>query len=52
MQTTAPTIQSASLQYREGNSDKEYHAAIEPRGEGYIVTFAYGHHPHIIQHAA
>ena len=42
MQTTATTIQSASLQYREGNSDKEYHAAIEPRGEGYIVTFAYG----------
>ena len=25
MQTTAATIQSASLQYREGNSDKEYH---------------------------
>ena len=37
-----PTIQSASLRYREGNSDKEYHAAIEPHGEGYIVTFAYG----------
>jgi hypothetical protein len=58
-----PTIQSASLQFREGNSDnsagvsrpiqqtarrvhsgtadggKEYHAAIEPDGEGYIVTF-------------
>lgn len=40
--TTIPTIQSASLHFREGNSDKEYHAAIEPRGEGYIVTFAYG----------
>ena len=37
-----PTLQSASLQFREGNSDKEYHAAIEPSGEGYIVTFAYG----------
>ena len=36
------TIQSASLHFREGNSDKEYHAAIEPKGEGYIVTFAYG----------
>jgi bifunctional non-homologous end joining protein LigD len=36
------TLQSASLRYREGNSDKEYHAAVEPRGEGYIVTFAYG----------
>jgi predicted DNA-binding WGR domain protein len=42
MTSTTPTIQSASLQYREGNSDKEYHAAIEPSGEGYIVTFAYG----------
>jgi bifunctional non-homologous end joining protein LigD len=37
-----PTIQSASLHFREGNSDKEYHAAIEPEGEGYIVTFSYG----------
>ncbi len=40
MQTT--TIQSASLHFLEGNSDKVYHAAIEPKGEGYIVTFAYG----------
>lgn len=36
------TIQSISLYFREGNSDKEYHAAVEPSGEGYIVTFAYG----------
>jgi bifunctional non-homologous end joining protein LigD len=36
------TIHSTSLYFREGNSDKEYHIAIEPRGEGYIVTFAYG----------
>lgn len=42
MSSTIPTIQSASLHYREGNSDKVYHAAIEPSGEGYIVTFAYG----------
>jgi bifunctional non-homologous end joining protein LigD len=42
MTSTTPTIQSASLYFREGSSDKEYHAAIEPRGEGYIVTFAYG----------
>jgi bifunctional non-homologous end joining protein LigD len=39
---TIPTIQSASLHYREGSSDKVYQAAIEPKGEGYIVTFAYG----------
>lgn len=42
MTTNTPTIQSASLHCREGNSDKEYHAAIEPEGEGYIVTFSYG----------
>jgi bifunctional non-homologous end joining protein LigD len=42
MTTTTPTIQSASLHFREGNSDKVYHAAIEPKGEGYLVTFAYG----------
>jgi len=39
---TTPTIQSTSLYFNEGSSDKEYHAAIEPKGEGYIVTFAYG----------
>jgi len=42
MTTTIPTLQSASLYFHEGNSNKEYHAAIEPRNEGYIVTFAYG----------
>lgn len=31
-----------SLYYREGASDKEYHARIEPSGPGFIVTFAYG----------
>ena len=39
---TTPTIQSTSLYFREGSSDKIYQAAIEPQGEGYIVTFAYG----------
>ena len=33
---------STSLYFREGNSDKEYHVAIEPEGEGYHVTYAYG----------
>ncbi|MBN8459825.1 MAG: WGR domain-containing protein [Verrucomicrobia bacterium] len=44
MPTPIPTttLNSTSLYFREGNSDKEYHAAIEPRGDGYIVTFAYG----------
>ncbi len=40
MQTTANL--STSLHYREGNSDKVYHAAVEPKDDGYIVTFAYG----------
>lgn len=43
VQTTPTTaIQSASLYFREGNSDKEYRAAIEPKGDGYVVNFAYG----------
>jgi predicted DNA-binding WGR domain protein len=40
--TTTPALQSASLHFREGNSDKVYHASIEPKGEGYLVAFAYG----------
>ncbi|MEO5915811.1 MAG: WGR domain-containing protein [Luteolibacter sp.] len=39
---TAPGIQSTSLHFREGSSDKVYQAAIEPKDDGYIVTFAYG----------
>ena len=35
-------IQSTSLYFHEGTSDKEYHAAIEPKAGGFIVTFAYG----------
>lgn len=42
--TSTTSLQSASLHFREGNSDKVYHAAIEPKGEGYLVTFAYGRH--------
>src|SRR5258706_14893701 len=30
-----------TLYYRQGASDKVYHAAIEPQGSGFIVTFAY-----------
>jgi bifunctional non-homologous end joining protein LigD len=43
METTRTTAtQSASLYFREGNSDKEYRAAIEPKGDGFVVNFAYG----------
>ena len=40
--TTPAPITTASLYCRDGSSNKEYHAAIEPRGEHFIVTFAYG----------
>lgn len=32
----------ASLYYREGSSDKEYHARLEAADAGFVVTFAYG----------
>lgn len=34
--------QSVSLFYREGSSDKVYHASIESKGSGFVVNFAYG----------
>jgi bifunctional non-homologous end joining protein LigD len=41
--TTNPTsLPSASLHFKEGSSDKVYHAAVELKDDGYIVTFAYG----------
>ena len=42
MTPTTTTIQSTSLYFRDGPSDKEYHASIEPKADGFIVTFAYG----------
>ncbi len=33
---------SSRLFYRDGSSDKEYHAAINPVDGGYTVTFAFG----------
>ena len=33
---------AVTLYYRDGGSDKVYTAAVEPRGPGYVVTFAYG----------
>ncbi|MBS1722547.1 MAG: DNA ligase [Armatimonadetes bacterium] len=35
-------IKSVALFYRAGSSDKEYNASIEPKGDGYVVNFAYG----------
>jgi len=31
-----------TLYYREGSSDKVYQASIEPRGELFVVNFAFG----------
>ena len=35
-------MENTTLFYKQGSSDKEYHAAIESKDGGYIVTFAYG----------
>ena len=36
------SVQSISLAYRDGSSDKVYHAQIEEKDNGYIVNFQYG----------
>jgi bifunctional non-homologous end joining protein LigD len=35
-------MEAANLYFKEGTSDKVYHATIEKEGEGYVVNFAYG----------
>jgi len=35
-------LPSAALYFREVGSDKEYHAVVEAKDEGYVVNFAYG----------
>jgi len=40
--TTTAQGEHVSLYYREGSSDKEYHASIEPSGGGFVVNFAFG----------
>lgn len=35
-------MKSITLYFRQGSSDKVYQTAIEPKGGGYIVAFAYG----------
>jgi len=39
---TAKETESVTLYYREGSSDKVYQASIEPKGERFVVNFAYG----------
>ncbi len=35
-------IEKADLYFKEGSSDKEYHARIEKNGDGFVVNFEYG----------
>jgi bifunctional non-homologous end joining protein LigD len=37
-----PQTESITLYYREGSSDKVYQVAIEPKGELFVVNFAFG----------
>ena len=37
-----PKLETVTLYYREGTSDKVYQCAIEPAGERFAVNFAYG----------
>ena len=41
--TSTSETKSVSLYFRNGGSDKEYHAylAEAPTGDGYVVNFAY-----------
>src|SRR5579862_9025815 len=35
-------MESTTLYYREGSSDKVYQVAIEPKGDQFVVNFAFG----------
>ena len=37
-----PQTERITLYYREGSSDKVYQAAIEPKGDLFVVNIAYG----------
>src|SRR6266404_6642294 len=39
---TPPQVEQITLYFREGSSDKVYQAAIEPKGELFVVNFAFG----------
>ena len=40
--STTQNMEHITLHYRAGSSDKIYQAAIEPKNNGYLVTFAFG----------
>jgi bifunctional non-homologous end joining protein LigD len=37
-----PSIETTTLYYKDGNSDKVYQCAIESKEDGFVVSFAYG----------
>ena len=39
---TQHQLENIELRFQEGSSDKVYKAAVEPSGDGFIVSFAYG----------
>jgi len=41
-QTAETALPSTTLYYCQGGSDKIYQAAIEPQGDGFVVSFAFG----------
>ncbi len=42
MTATMEELKTTSLYYRQGSSDKEYHARLEAQHDGYVVNIAYG----------
>src|ERR1043165_4146528 len=42
MNATIDQTERITLYYREGSSDKVYQASIEPKGELFVVNFAFG----------
>jgi bifunctional non-homologous end joining protein LigD len=37
-----PDTPRTTLYFKQGGSDKIYHASVEPSGDGYVVNFAFG----------
>ena len=42
MNDSGDTMEQTKLHFTDGKSDKVYQAAIEPKDDGYLVTFSYG----------
>ncbi len=42
MNAVMETLERVTLYHREGSSDKVYQVAIEPKGDHFVVNFAYG----------